>query len=223
MKNSAKQYGHNHGEAFMLMTYACDHCGHLETIWNSRDGVTPFCIECPSCGQMKCQHVDWQRDTYAPDHKPHRGQRFWRDGTPDEAEAIMRRRIASLSDEHPVDKDREAELIKYAREGEGEFRKGWPMLDRAPEAIAAALVGDSRDTLIEDGHEEHTYKRFQELFNRGRAAGGFEGDTQNLIRELTNAMRDAANWRAETKIALQLERQMRQQAEAALAAKEQQQ
>lgn len=73
-------------------------------------------------------------------------------------------------------------------------------------------------TLVKDGHEEHIYRRFQDLFDRGRAAGGFKDETQNLIRELTNAMRDAANWRAETKIALQLERQMRQEAQDALSA-----
>jgi len=31
---------HRHAEAFKLMIYACS-CGHRETIWNSRDGVTP--------------------------------------------------------------------------------------------------------------------------------------------------------------------------------------
>lgn len=88
--HSAKEHGHTFGEAFMLMWYACD-CGHRERIWNSRDGVTPFALMCPSCaGEMgTLRHIAWQWDKYAPDHKPHPGQRFFRDGTPDEAQAIM--------------------------------------------------------------------------------------------------------------------------------------
>lgn len=127
--STATQRGHSHGEAFMLMTYACE-CGHRETIWNSRDGVTPFCMNCPSCGGSTLRHVDWQRDVYAPDHKLHKGQRFWRDGTPDEAERIMRRRIYLMRDQYPCTPEKEVELIRGARTGENEFRQGWPMLDQ---------------------------------------------------------------------------------------------
>jgi hypothetical protein len=78
-------------------------------------------------------HVDWGSDLYAPDHKLLDGQGFWRDGTPDEAEVIMRRRIEQMRDKYPCTPAKEAELIKMARsEGnEGEFQKGWPMLSRA--------------------------------------------------------------------------------------------
>lgn len=119
-----------HGEAFMLMNYAC-RCGHREVIWNSRDGVTPFGLDCPSCGETSLRHVDWKNDQYAPGHKPYRDQRFFRDGTPDEAEAIMRRRI-KLCEGGPFECTPEyaAELIKSAREGNSEFQKGWPMVDR---------------------------------------------------------------------------------------------
>lgn len=128
---TAQERGHSHGEAFMLMTYACG-CGHRETIWNSRDGVTPFCLGCPSCGQLSLQHINWKRDVYAPDHKPHRGQRFFRDGTPDEAEAIMRRRIASMKDRYPLSPEDEERLIKESRDGTAsEFQKGWPNVERA--------------------------------------------------------------------------------------------
>lgn len=40
----------NHKEAYLLMNYRCE-CGHHELIWNSRDGVTPFTLSCPNCGQ----------------------------------------------------------------------------------------------------------------------------------------------------------------------------
>lgn len=126
-----KTHGHQHGEAFMLMAYTCP-CGHRETIWNSRDGVTPFALGCPSCGQLTLEHVEWRRDAYAPDHKLHHEQRFWRDGTPDEAEAIMRRRIERMKDQYPISPERAQDLIREAREGgdSGEFQKGWPTLDR---------------------------------------------------------------------------------------------
>jgi hypothetical protein len=119
---------HKFGEAFMLMTYACK-CGHREVIWNSRNGVTPFGMSCPSCGNPSLQHIGWKGDIFAPDHKLHQYQRFWRDGTPDEAESIMRRRIESMRDKYPCPPEREAELIKSAREGNEEFWPGWPMID----------------------------------------------------------------------------------------------
>jgi len=76
-------------------------------------------------------HIEWQQDQYAPNHKLANGQRFWRDGTPDEAEAIMRRRIESMRDQYPLTPEEEARLIQRARDlnDEGEFRRGWPMLD----------------------------------------------------------------------------------------------
>lgn len=119
-----------HKEAFCLMWYACK-CGHRERIWNSRDGVTPFGCDCPSCGGIM-DHVNWREDEPAPNHKMARGQRFWRDGTPDEAEAIMRARIEkSKGTRWEATPDTVEKLITAARDGseESEFRKGWPTLD----------------------------------------------------------------------------------------------
>lgn len=116
-----------HRKAFCLMWYACK-CGHRERIWNSRDGVTPFGTACPSCGDIM-DHVDWKQDERAPQHKLRTGQRFWRDGTPDDAEAIMRRRIERLRDRWPQTPGQDAALITSARSGDDEFRPGWPMLD----------------------------------------------------------------------------------------------
>lgn len=130
-----RSHGHNHGEALCLMWYACT-CGHQERIWNSRDGVTPFGASCPSCGNGNLTHVRWREDKYSPDHKLVRGQRFWRDGTPDEAEAIMRRRIEKMRDKYPITDEDFKTLIADSRAGidqrtgqPNEFRKGWPMLD----------------------------------------------------------------------------------------------
>ncbi len=90
--------GHLHVEAFHLMWYACP-CGHRERYWNSRDGVTPFGSECPSCGDWTLQHVWWNQDTYAPDHKPTVGQRVWITMTLERAETIARRRLQLMAGE----------------------------------------------------------------------------------------------------------------------------
>lgn len=60
--------GHSHKEAFCIMTYRCKDCGFEERIWNSRDGVTPFCIGCPNCKGHNHYHDDWFMDRYAPCH-----------------------------------------------------------------------------------------------------------------------------------------------------------
>lgn len=120
-----------HKEAFCLMWYGCKSCGHRERIWNSRDGVTPFGCSCPSCSAGIMDHVNWHDDACVPDHKLKTGQKFWRDGTPDDAEAIMRRRIEqSKGGRWAAPPEIIPELIRAARDDkEGEFQKGWPMLE----------------------------------------------------------------------------------------------
>lgn len=79
---------HQHKEAFHLMNYRCK-CGHQEVIWNERDGVTPFTIPCPSCGDgMGMSHFAFFKDVYAPNHKPHFGQRVFCNRTRQRAEAL---------------------------------------------------------------------------------------------------------------------------------------
>jgi len=120
------------GEAFMQMIYECS-CWHREVIWNSRDGVTPFAMGCPSCGEPTLRHMNWSVDVRAPDHKPHPGQGIWRDGTIEDAVAIMTQRLDSCTGTcFEVDAARRAALIDMVRRGEAEeFQKGWPMFDRA--------------------------------------------------------------------------------------------
>ena len=78
------------------------------------------------------RHIEWAKDVYAPDHTLRNGQGFWRDGTPDEAEAIMRRRIEQMREKYPLSTGEAAKLIASVRnENEGEFQKGWPTLGRA--------------------------------------------------------------------------------------------
>jgi len=130
--------GQKHVEAFCLMRYECaglkvegglrgarpKGCGHHEIIWNSRDGVTPFITQCPSCGG-DLLHAYFASDKYALDHKPHRGQRIWRDGTLAEWEKVF---LARLLDADPLRDRKEAEQIAngYARD---EVDRHSPWLD----------------------------------------------------------------------------------------------
>lgn len=109
--------GHRHAEAFCLMWYGCV-CGHRERIWNSRDGVTPFGLACPSCDDNGIAlhkrdgglyHIAFGSDTYAPSHKPHDGQRIWVDMTRERATALAERQMGrhGLSSE-----ERKATLIE---------------------------------------------------------------------------------------------------------------
>ncbi|WP_342049919.1 MULTISPECIES: hypothetical protein [unclassified Cupriavidus] len=94
--------GHHHVEAFCLMQYACP-CGHAEVMWNSRDGVTPFSLACPSCGQANLHHVKFRGDVYAPKHVPHDGQRVWVAMTEERATSLAIRNVARVKRESGVD------------------------------------------------------------------------------------------------------------------------
>jgi hypothetical protein len=85
---------HQHKEAFCLMWYGCD-CGHMERIWNSRDGVTPFSMTCPSCGKPDLHHVFFGSDLYSPNHKPEIGQRIWVSMTKPRTEYLAIRTVSA--------------------------------------------------------------------------------------------------------------------------------
>jgi len=122
--------GHRHMEAFCFMTYACEKCFHRERIWNSRDGVTPFGTTCPECGAYSMTHAEWQNDYYAPDAKLEPGALFWRDGTPAEAEQIIRKRIErAKGTPYEVKVEAAGEFISKLLK-DGDFQAGWPKLDR---------------------------------------------------------------------------------------------
>jgi hypothetical protein len=77
------KHGHNHTEAFCLMTYETKDRSEREVLWNSRDGVTPFGITSRNGKDM--YHVEWQNDFYAPNYKPQVGERIFVDYTPEMA------------------------------------------------------------------------------------------------------------------------------------------
>ena len=76
-----KQYtgSPQHAEAFALMVYTDQTTGEEELLWNSRDGITPFCIT--SRAGNEARHTHWRRDEPAPLHVPAVGDRVFVDLT----------------------------------------------------------------------------------------------------------------------------------------------
>lgn len=111
--SGAQAHGHVHGEAFMLMRYRSDDGTELETVWNSRDGVTPFIISLPSGKQAT--HVEWSRDEYTgPNYQPEPGTRMFVDTTPEQARADAEKRVDDYWD-HP----------EYPMSGSGRTKAEW--------------------------------------------------------------------------------------------------
>lgn len=61
MENQHQSEKYEYKTAFCIMLYQCELCGKKEELWNSRDGVTPFIINCVSCGGS-AQHINWGKD-----------------------------------------------------------------------------------------------------------------------------------------------------------------
>lgn len=106
-------------EGYALMVYRCAQ-GHEETIWNSRDLVTPFLVDCRICGG-EAQHVNWRQDLYAPHHKPKRGDRIF-------VNLTMERALA----------DRKPLVERYWNDPEYPMSERWPTKEAAVEELAKA-------------------------------------------------------------------------------------
>mgnify|MGYP001609474370 CR=1 FL=1 len=133
--------GFNHAEAFALMAYRCEDCGAAEYIWNSRDGVTPFGVDCRECRQGAI-HVDWKLDRFLPHYDPRPGDRYFRDGIEAEARAITRRRLEQgRGTLYEIPEDEWAGFIDEAVRDDG-FRPGWPHL--VERGTDADTLGPSR-------------------------------------------------------------------------------
>lgn len=83
---------YRHAEAFMLMVYEADDHSETETVWNSRDGVTPFVITLRSGRQAT--HVRWAADRRMPEGwVPPSGMRVFTDLTPERARQLAEARV----------------------------------------------------------------------------------------------------------------------------------
>lgn len=99
-KNTTRDPAHKHAEAYAIMAYSTA-VGPGETpktvfVWNSRDGVTPFCIFIEG---VEYTHTNWPQDRYAPNYKPTIGDYIFRDVQTDEALEFARKRLESSKDQ----------------------------------------------------------------------------------------------------------------------------
>jgi hypothetical protein len=123
---------YRHKEAFCLMQYACKACGFREVIWNSRDGVTPFGVQCRQCKSLE-NHVNWNQDRCVPDYIPTPGQRIFVDLTIELARAMVTDLLRKYVGTKPYGRDIPPE--------------GTPTWDAKVEAIAKEWY--------RDGHQPH--------------------------------------------------------------------
>jgi hypothetical protein len=86
-------------ERFLLMKYASDDGTIVEWIWNSRNGVTPFCVHDEATGILM-SHTQWQFDVRIPHYQPLPGERVFVDMTP-EIQAECARKYVTKYWQHP--------------------------------------------------------------------------------------------------------------------------
>lgn len=100
MEQTAKTpRGHIHAEAFCHMSYTgSSQSGTIIlSIWNSRDGVTPFCLQSKEFG-IELQHTG-RNMVYNPDFLPKKGDLIWTSYTPEQAAESARKRFQGYVDQ----------------------------------------------------------------------------------------------------------------------------
>jgi hypothetical protein len=92
-----------HVEAFCLMIYQGDKTRRRELLWNSRDGVTPFCITSAD-GREMMEHVSFQSDRRVQTYVPPLGMRIFVDLTQARATQAAQRAVDHWWNhaEHPM-------------------------------------------------------------------------------------------------------------------------
>lgn len=124
---------HKFGEAYCLIWYCCP-CNHQERIWNSRDGIVPQFVICSSCGGMAGVPQNAPVE-YAPRHQLHHGQKFFRDGTKEEAEKLIEKWVDKCIKEGsqiPGEEGKpytEEDRPGLSFELRKKFEQGWPCVD----------------------------------------------------------------------------------------------
>ena len=111
-------------EGLCLMWYQCEKCNKSERIWNSRPRVAPYVISCSSCsGEMK--HVAWERDEYAPNHQPQKGERIFMDWSREAEEKLRREYIEKNWDSGDFPMKERTDLWKTKEEALQYFLDSW--------------------------------------------------------------------------------------------------
>lgn len=145
------EHRHMHGEAFHLMRYE-GAGGRREWIWNSRDGVTPFCVV--SRDGVEMQHGNWHLDRYEPRYVPKVGERVFVDMT----EELARPYAAD-------------HVERYWDHAEYPMREMYASKDEAVDAVVTQWVSSS------GGHAPHIVTvspALHEMFKARAATGAME-------------------------------------------------
>jgi len=123
---------HVHGEAFAVMKYRSED-GEEELLWNSRDGVTPFCITLKS--GKEARHVDWADDKHCHNHMIHMraGDRYFADLDPESALAAA-----------------EANVERWWEHPEYPMSARWATKEDAARDLAKGYVGDGHEPTIKE-------------------------------------------------------------------------
>lgn len=92
---------HQHGEAFRHMRYGTKDGRIVRSVWNSRDGVTPFGISDPETGEELLHLAPWSADVYDPAYEPQPGDLVFIDLDPEKALKLAHERVDIYWD-HPT-------------------------------------------------------------------------------------------------------------------------
>lgn len=128
-------------EAYCLMKYASSDGGIVEWLWNSRDGVTPFCILAKD-GKTELRHVEWRRDKFRPNHRLQPGDRYFGPITRRAAKRYALERIESMDGTMYESKGRDREIL-------------------FEQLLEEMLKDETPDILVFQGDEEQ--KQYEEL------------------------------------------------------------
>jgi hypothetical protein len=86
-----------HGEAFCHMQYVSNDGQVVRSVWNSRDGVTPFGFRDPETG-ADLTHVNWSMDRCEPAYEPKISDYVWIDLHPERALQLATEKVEAWWD-----------------------------------------------------------------------------------------------------------------------------
>ena len=149
-----------HGGAFMLMNYVSDDGKVREVLWNSRDGVTPFCLG--SVDGVEMTHARWQDDLRSTLHVPEVGSRMFVDLTKDRMLEYKRAMVERAWDDekYPLREYDEMDVLGKAgaayKLAYSEWQDGQPDVVVVTQEILEELI---RDRMNEQLAREHARNR----------------------------------------------------------------
>ena len=103
----------------MLMRYE-GAGGRREWIWNSRDGITPFCVQSAD-ESADLQHGNWHLDRYEPAYVPAVGSRVFVDLTEDLARPLAIRNVEAAWDRKDYPMSASPTFADLGKEGTVEY------------------------------------------------------------------------------------------------------